>query len=449
MRHDARPRRGYALVLLVVFMMVFLSIAGLVIGLGFTRLSQQQMQSATDAAALEGLRWRDEIPEEWTQSGHPQYDALVACCGEPPASSQTANDADWIAWRDCARRCLAAQMADRILSDPNGQVTTMGAGPKFVFQDGIALRDDFRASETISLPVERTYRPQLQPNNNDLLHGDMVAGTYGVNPGFSTTLAQDETSDYQRRDFVSDGGNDAFLVRMRRTRGGDLDDIEGISSHGSEVPLLFGRWMTFTSGLTVRSASIAAVGAVSGETYVPGLAKSVGPYDEVAGITGLAPFGLSWSFWQDFDQDSNPPSRWQDGSASLTTNNGDLDPLDGYFIDPQGGTLVVGDNIPSGPDDAILAGVDAELASYVPIYESLVIIGFAKIEWSYEGSTLTLTRPWNDVSSQPRSFVGNGVVSGGGNAPSHNVQTSVTDDQFAPTGPLYTPVLVNRHFGPN
>jgi uncharacterized membrane protein len=62
-RHRSRKRRGYTLVFFAMFLFGFMALAALVIDIGFARLTQRQMQTAVDAAALEGLRFRDEVPE--------------------------------------------------------------------------------------------------------------------------------------------------------------------------------------------------------------------------------------------------------------------------------------------------------------------------------------------------------------------------------------------------
>jgi hypothetical protein len=49
-------RRGYALVFFVMFLFAFMALAALVIDIGFARLTQQQMRTAADSGALEGLR---------------------------------------------------------------------------------------------------------------------------------------------------------------------------------------------------------------------------------------------------------------------------------------------------------------------------------------------------------------------------------------------------------
>jgi hypothetical protein len=54
-------RRGYTLVFFAMFLFAFMALAALVIDIGFARLTQQQMQTAADSAALEGLRGEDSL----------------------------------------------------------------------------------------------------------------------------------------------------------------------------------------------------------------------------------------------------------------------------------------------------------------------------------------------------------------------------------------------------
>src|SRR5262249_52619107 len=55
-RIGRRERRGTALVYLPLLLFALLALASLVIDLGWARAAQRQMQTAVDAAALEGLR---------------------------------------------------------------------------------------------------------------------------------------------------------------------------------------------------------------------------------------------------------------------------------------------------------------------------------------------------------------------------------------------------------
>lgn len=55
-------RGGYTLVFFAMLMFALMGLAALVIDIGFARLTQRQMQTAVDAAALEGLRGEDTVP---------------------------------------------------------------------------------------------------------------------------------------------------------------------------------------------------------------------------------------------------------------------------------------------------------------------------------------------------------------------------------------------------
>ena len=57
-------RRGYTLVFFAMCLFAFMAMAALVIDLGFIRLTQRQMQTAVDNAAVEGLRGEGEVPYE-------------------------------------------------------------------------------------------------------------------------------------------------------------------------------------------------------------------------------------------------------------------------------------------------------------------------------------------------------------------------------------------------
>ena len=77
---SARSHRGgYTLVFFAMLMFALMGLAALVIDIGFARLTQRQMQTAVDSAALEGLRWKDlneweEVPLGWL--GDPAFIAL-------------------------------------------------------------------------------------------------------------------------------------------------------------------------------------------------------------------------------------------------------------------------------------------------------------------------------------------------------------------------------------
>src|SRR5262249_20204097 len=157
--------------------------------LGFVLLAQRQMQTGVDTAALEGLRFRDELP--------------AGAATGPPTES--------------ARRAAARQIApwgyeENFTPDPPGGMQ-LGAGPGVNFSGGIVLPGtSFRAAETMT--PAGSYHPNLQPNlANTNPAGDMLSGAYRD----GTAVRHTEQADYTRDDFTAGLGGDAFLVRMRRS----------------------------------------------------------------------------------------------------------------------------------------------------------------------------------------------------------------------------------------
>lgn len=274
-----RRRRGYTLVSFAMSVFAFMGLAALVIDLGIARLTQKQMQTAVDSAAMEGLRGRDR------------------------------ND---LADADESRRQAASDVVAWTFDD-DLDVTTdsrnFGAGPVVSLSGGVG-DPNINASQLLSIPNSPVYKPILELNTGDNVtnkHGDMVAGTFDAlnqNPAFSppngdTNSAIHEYSDpmsgehYVRRNFVPTSNSatgDAFLVRMRRLHD-DLDAVDtqsGVSSKGPEVSFLFGRGSLLPAadpsagysprhhGLTVRGTGIAqarralSVGAASAAHALPG-----------------------------------------------------------------------------------------------------------------------------------------------------------------------------------
>ena len=292
---------------------VFFAFAALVIDLGFVRLAQRQMQTATDTAALEGLRWRDD-GQGLGINPHQQASAM------------------------------AANVFDDDLNPADGDPLNFGAGPVVGFQGGIPPTN-LAASQQIVLSNPPVYKPTRSDGTPGLelneagnaVEGDMVAGTYGLNKSYQpdpadTDGSHDENASYGRRDYQPSTANTqtapGFLVRMRRTANPNGIDAEpGVSSGGvvymngntsspapATLPYLFGRgsMMSRTSvqqGVTVRATAIAAAGdgiAFGGTAYDAGRAKTVGPSYAIPAasnggtavtISGLAPFALQSASW--------------------------------------------------------------------------------------------------------------------------------------------------------
>lgn len=282
-------RGGYALVLFVLASFVLFAFAAMVIDLGLARHTQAQMNSAVETAALEGLRFRDEIPDEWL-SNPVMLAELEAVSGASPAFPQDDSVA-WQVWRDSVRRAIAAGQVRLVFDDDlnatNGDSLQLGAGPVITFSDGIALPGTaFRASELMSIPANPVYDPVLQSNLTDDQTGDMVAGN------FTVAANHNEADDYSRADFTPTTRGQAFLVRMRRTNEA-IDAGLGVGSNAPPVPYLFGRGTvadpdTKANGIPIRSTAISDASP----------AMSVGAARPAAlEIPGAVPFVLRRSQW--------------------------------------------------------------------------------------------------------------------------------------------------------
>lgn len=347
----AMHRAGYTLVFFAMLMFALMGLAALVIDIGFARLAQRQMQTAVDAAALEGLRFRDQIPDEWLNDPGTMAE-IQAACGPHPALPQNPNDPSWQIWLNRVRRWAASRNVAFVFDDdlnpdngddgafydddnpdPNaGQQFNVagqfGAGPVLKFSDGAGSDPDLVASEFIndptnpnsnpeigSYPATPVYKPTrrdgtrgLELNIGDAIHGDMVAGRY-----IEDADHYDEDGNYIRSDFPTSMPDDsAFLVRMRRSNNFDgLDDVRNVSTHGPTVPYLFGRGSLFavrdpemvSDYLPRRHAMTARGTGIAGARR----AKTVGVPSAALDLIGAAPFELTAAFWgTNWDEATDP-----------------------------------------------------------------------------------------------------------------------------------------------
>lgn len=333
----------------IVAMLLFgvMGLGALVIDMGLVRLTQDQMQVGVDPAALEGLRRRDARNE----------------AGEPLG--------------DAVRREAASLMASFVYDDDLDPVNVptqpfiLGAGPELTLSDGIT---EFNASQVITLPVSPTYRPTLETNIANHVHGDMVAGTF-VPPAFGTPVVEDAM--YGRNDFIPSEPADsstanAFLVRLRRTNDFDgLDNQAGVSASGGPIPLLLGQGsMTSTfdpdsphryhvrmHGFTVRATAVADAR--------PALRVGFPQPTGVPPIEGALPFALDVTLWNGLVVGQSVTLAVDD--AGTISGNGLS--VAGRFTppppDPAAVTTVGQAVIPAAPI------VHAERTGYVPIYQVL------------------------------------------------------------------------------
>lgn len=310
LRSGAAERRGTVLVLFAVLLFGVFGLFAVVLDFGIVRLTQIQMQTSADVAALEGLVGRD------------------ADLSDPGAA-------------DLARRQQAA-LAAALVFDEDGDPTTgpsrfrLGAGP--LLRTGVDAPTDFAGGLIVE---EGQWIPALQTNVDDnLVSGDLVAGSFlqldPGNPGRPDW--HQEANDYTRLDFAPDAAGGAFLARLRRTREGQpLDRVAGVSSAGPTLPLLFGYASALRSnepgdydlrrdGFTVRATAIAD----SRRVTAAGIATAT--------TRGLAPL----------EDDTAPgASRW----LSLNASDWDLVPVGSTLtlaVDGAGSVVDAGSGLPVG-----------------------------------------------------------------------------------------------------
>ena len=282
-RHSARSRPGSALVPFAIFVVAILGLAALAIDLVQPNLTLRQFHAAADAAALEGVRWRDTVP-------------------------------------DLERRLLASQAVARLF-DADGDLTTeddlFGAGPQLSIigktsLDAVGQLSIGDATTGSARPLYRrrelvdgTRPGWLELNLPNRRIGDMVAGTYRNDvPHTDGITIADRWRPYLRPDFRPIATERDFLARLRRTSDPfNRDRIEDVSSAGPPLPWLFARGSTLRSttgqglaeGIDVRATSIAR--RDTARTVGPqilGTSIALPDTTTVPSLIGFAPFAIDY-----------------------------------------------------------------------------------------------------------------------------------------------------------
>lgn len=366
-RTQRDSEQGVALVLVAMLMFAVMAMMALTVDIGLVLMTRTQMQTAVDTAALEGLRQRDAGREE-------PY--LV---------------------RDTRRR-LSASLVARLVYDSDGVITdefleqddTLGAGPVFDITPARiqgagagSLGSSQRTGETPTLNSIGVYKPAMQLNLDNERHGDMVQGKF-IGDDFPL-LRSTEGRRYFRSDFrpvneipgsLSDPTSDAFLVRMRRTNDFlGLDNIQGVSSAGPAVSMMFGhgglvpagkpnqQYSYRHHGITVRATAIARARPVL--TVGPPVQIDAWQRDKV--MLGRAPFCLTGKFVKDFR--GRGKVRISNSKLKIKTGEGPTgrERKIGWFI-PHNLGLGVGDKIRER-DLVELRPTTLDITGYVPIVE--------------------------------------------------------------------------------
>ncbi len=323
-----------------------MAVAALTIDMGFVLLARRQMQTGVDPAALDGLRFRDDIPQTW-KTDIADEQQLVSECGAMPTPADSSNP-NYVAWLGCARRWAAQQVVvntfDDDLNPAHGDPMNFGAGPVVSFENSPGIPaggQDIAAAQTIA-SMPSVYKPTPQLNTSDLPQGDMAKGTYSLMDGQS----HQEANDYTRADFTygpppNGAAAPSFLVRLRRTSNFQgLDDQPSVSSMGPSLPFLFGRGSTIrkydpaldpppppgynpdynprVDGITVRATGIASARPVMGV----GRQSTVNQIQ----IPGVTSFALRYKFWIQFAPTKPTNSSSLPAPGAVLTQQIELDP---------------------------------------------------------------------------------------------------------------------------
>lgn len=302
-------RRGGILVLFALLTFVFFAVAAVVIDVGLANLTQAQMQTAVDSAAIEGCRWRNF--DEQLGDSHTEKRRKAA------TMVRLAFDDDLYPTQGFYK----PENGPPLNQPDSVDEANVSAGPGLQVSGGSgawaanAVLDAQPDSE-----LARLDDPRLQQNNANRPQGDMVAGR------FLEGRSGSETAAYVRDDFESSTTNGpeirsalSFLVRMRRAGNASSSDTQnGVSSSLPTLPVVFGLgstilqdpdgngWDPRRDGITVRATAIASAR--------PAMRIGRSPCDETGGplydhepdvsgslyrepVSGLAPFFIYRSAW--------------------------------------------------------------------------------------------------------------------------------------------------------
>ena len=145
-RHRSPNRDGYVMVLFAMLLFGIMAMAALVIDIGSARLAQRQMQTATESAALEGLRGQGVVT----------YDV------------RQANAETFIAWQ--FDDDLDATNGDDGIAGDGG---AFGAGPIIDFSGGAGDPSIYASQLMTADPDNAVYKPVMQ-------RGDETPGEFRV-----------------------------------------------------------------------------------------------------------------------------------------------------------------------------------------------------------------------------------------------------------------------------
>ncbi|QDU27037.1 hypothetical protein ETAA8_21210 [Anatilimnocola aggregata] len=303
-----RRRKGYTLVIFAMLLFALFALAALVIDLGLVRLTQRQMQTAVDSAALEGLRFRDGVPAAWVDEDTSNDPPFITGASPHPPLPQSLPE--WEGWYDEVRRRAVSDLVARQQAFDFDQrdetIATMESSPQI--------------DPAFTAMLKRgIYHPELRQNTDNLASGDMVAGIYDPNGSHT------ESDTFLREDFAANTGTDAFLVRMRRSNRLEDSGLDPeVGSAGPPLPYLFAHpailggetdlvsKQHYQKGVTIRSTTISQTQK----------AKSVGVArlsDRLPGVLPITIFASSWNLETPLPIDTEIEIVADSGTISVNT----------------------------------------------------------------------------------------------------------------------------------
>jgi len=368
------------LVQVALFIFAMSAMLSLIIDIGYAHLTQGQMQSAADSAAIEGIRQRDAVAD--------------------PARREAAR-------REAVNTVVGWTFDDNFDPTDGDADFQFGAGPVLDLTEGAT---SLHGLQTSSVPDQHVYKPNLQANPGNAPEGDMVSGRfcYSADPLPSESVAyemQDTVCGqpqlgagaYARNDFNPGGANaNAFLVRLRRSN--EYQDLEGrtdpdVGSSGPSLPLTFGKATTIHGDDPAATYSVRRDGLTVRATAIAETRPVVRFGLQQVGARGMAQFALADTCVQSPTGAAVTIPVSIDPNGVITRTNAPGAPQCGRFIVPSAGAQVpravrtIGTLLPA-PVARACPSVQNTPMAYSPIYSQMAngqlrVIGYA---------TVTLTR---------------------------------------------------------
>lgn len=445
-RRASAGRRAQVLIYFILIVFALMSLAALVVDLAFARLTQRQMQSAVDSAALEGMRFRGDLSDD-----------------VPDTARQTMVDA--------VQERIALTFHNNLTLTNTSEFTLTDAGsPNFsagpLIRFGAETTSVTAASQLLldaqSAPPQRfEYHPALRANAANESGGDIVIGSYDRDDQIHLEVKGASAAEYARTDFsagivtatdtIVSSQADAILVRMRRTDE-DFTSLNDSHSSGPPVPALFGRGNLFNRDQIARGTVVRATAIAS---TTPALTVGFAADEVDPSLPGIIPILMESTYWSSLTTGiSNTPSI---AEGVITTTSGPVGrsfDLAAFLL--QQSELRLAQSLTTSLDAATVD--DGVYAGYVPLYsgilnadmtttDRIVGFGYADVMIAADGTSITLTCRKGRVANGNATSVPHFAAELDAMNESERIQmrTSVLETGESIDGRLVVPCLVRTH----